>query len=916
MAELTLPEMLAREYYLGNIDVPFPIPETGPSDVIAAIEEAQKKGRIAAAEELGLSIDEVEERVVQHSQAIGVHSLKDIGVFDVDLFNNEISKGGLTVDKPGNFSNQTLTLTYTIKDIDFLKEQRPDLDPDKFEFSHGEAIVGSKNFEKKVPVASVTKTNNSWVIETAPFFVPEYATSRLHGNFGFTMRCKNDIERYFDGQEWRYKITNKPNPVDRRVGAQIKGIVKDANTGIGIPLCIVAFNGFSTLTDKNGVYNLSIPKPTAGDLKVEALGYELQSIHCYPEPNRTKTQNFYLTKLTVPPAEVPPEKPPEKPPEIVYASVVNPDFVKDIIDTTAKGLGEVYNTLGEAYSSFVDGITRSKEHFEKNWQTIVSEGLMFGLSMAALGGIFNKIAAKFPGVADISAKLNTVAGRIGISRATQTTATKGAASTISPWVKMLVIWNVATDWVWIQNMLRELGEEVSGDVVKRMNTLRFTLNEQIKELNNKISFADEEQDWVDIRARLDKIIPLMDEYSTLLEKAGVKKHMPEIWSEFELMKSHLDEFNATVNKKVIPVKIPETITVENVAVVDGDTINWPGHPEANNLIRFVGIDTHEIGTTAGREEAEYLKSLIEGRTITIKVDPHEQIDMYGRLLGVPFIDDEDVTIKMLTKFGGDILVAKKYQKKHKYIDWEEYNTAARGFAEKTGEIKIYTKPAYASIWIDDKDTGKIAIETFELPAGKHKITIKKPGYIDHVALETIETGKTIEKRYELKKAGLGEEEAREEPAEAFTIYMDSEPTRAKIYIDNVYTHHLTPSDERELSNVMRLLSPGKHTIKFTKGNLAAEKEVNIVEGHNEDIFMKLEVPGLPVMEPEKPPPEEVPPVEAPELPPALPPPEKWTDEMRALAAAILTDVEAETVGAKQLSAEELQELKLKYNVAL
>lgn len=148
----------------------------------------------------------------------------------------------------------------------------------------------------------------------------------------------------------------------------------------------------------------------------------------------------------------------------------------------------------------------------------------------------------------------------------------------------------------------------------------------------------------------------------------------------------------------------------------------------------------------------------------------------------------------------------------------------------------------------------------------------------------------------------------------FKINIDSVPTRAKLYIDNVYTYHLTPSNEKELKDVMRLLTPGLHTIKVTKAGMMAEEEVEITTGDNGVIMLTLGVPGLvpAVVEveivPEVPP--VVPPVEIPELPPRV----EWTPEMKAMAKAILTDVKNETVGIQSLSAEELAALKLKYGV--
>jgi len=61
----------------------------------------------------------------------------------------------------------------------------------------------------------------------------------------------------------------------------------------------------------------------------------------------------------------------------------------------------------------------------------------------------------------------------------------------------------------------------------------------------------------------------------------------------------------------------------------------------------------------------------------------------------------------------------------------------------------------------------------------------------------------------------------------FKIKLTSWPSNAKVYIDETYTHHLTPSDEKELADVLEFLTEGKHKIKVEKTGMAAEKEINI-----------------------------------------------------------------------------------------
>jgi len=141
----------------------------------------------------------------------------------------------------------------------------------------------------------------------------------------------------------------------------------------------------------------------------------------------------------------------------------------------------------------------------------------------------------------------------------------------------------------------------------------------------------------------------------------------------------------------------------------------------------------------------------------------------------------------------------------------------------------------------------------------------------------------------------------EKPVE-FKIEIQSTPANAKLYIDGVYTHHWTPSNERELKDVMDLLTVGKHTIKVTKAGMEAEKEVTIVEGDNGVVSLILEVIGLPPTE-EEVPLEEVPEVEVPTVP-----------VVPKTIKALFADMMDMTEGRLMITRTEVEDLKIKYGV--
>ena len=104
-------------------------------------------------------------------------------------------------------------------------------------------------------------------------------------------------------------------------------------------------------------------------------------------------------------------------------------------------------------------------------------------------------------------------------------------------------------------------------------------------------------------------------------------------------------------------------------------------------------------------------------------------------------------------------------------------------------------------------------------------------------------------RYETFKAkesgtgmwgGLGSIENEEDK---IRIIIDSIPSNAQLYIDGIYTHHRTPSDEQELSDVMHLLSPGEHVFKAMRSGLSGEVRFVITPGENPDVMITLESTG-------------------------------------------------------------------------
>ena len=95
----------------------------------------------------------------------------------------------------------------------------------------------------------------------------------------------------------------------------------------------------------------------------------------------------------------------------------------------------------------------------------------------------------------------------------------------------------------------------------------------------------------------------------------------------------------------------ETVTGKVVRVSDGDTIELQMEDGTQRRVRFQGVDAPELHQEFGMDSFKFLKSLIGGKKVMVKV---EKIDQFGRTVGRIWLlrDEErlaplDVEEKML-----------------------------------------------------------------------------------------------------------------------------------------------------------------------------------------------------------------------------------------------------------------------------
>ena len=113
-----------------------------------------------------------------------------------------------------------------------------------------------------------------------------------------------------------------------------------------------------------------------------------------------------------------------------------------------------------------------------------------------------------------------------------------------------------------------------------------------------------------------------------------------------------------------------------VRVVDGDTfiidIPDPREGDATTRVRLLGVDTPELGRGGepdepyAREAAAFAVELVEGRTVTVVLEPHRERDRWGRLLAHIDTGDGELLGAALLEAG---LARAETRWPHAWRDW-------------------------------------------------------------------------------------------------------------------------------------------------------------------------------------------------------------------------------------------------------
>lgn len=217
---------------------------------------------------------------------------------------------------------------------------------------------------------------------------------------------------------------------------------------------------------------------------------------------------------------------------------------------------------------------------------------------------------------------------------------------------------------------------------------------------------------------LDAVKQHLRELEVLVIDYGGQINKSYYSAKIKSIKDQIKAYEKNLPTPQIDTAIADSEVLEGVVelVDDGDTVFIDGKE-----IRFAGIDAPEVGTIAGIKSKEFLESLVLNQRCTLRIDPHNPIDVYGRVLGVLYKGTENINKTMVENCMAE--VNGKFGR-HKYVDQNEMKFAAKDCTltwPGYGIIKVYSKPTNADIWVDGVLADRETPAEIELPVGPHTL---------------------------------------------------------------------------------------------------------------------------------------------------------------------------------------------------
>jgi len=105
-----------------------------------------------------------------------------------------------------------------------------------------------------------------------------------------------------------------------------------------------------------------------------------------------------------------------------------------------------------------------------------------------------------------------------------------------------------------------------------------------------------------------------------------------------------EDFNDTQESRSDPFLNTELLEGRVTRVSDGDTFTLRYYGVQDETIRLHGIDAPERNQPHGAEAGAALARMVADRDVRVRV---EDTDIYGRIVGTVFLDDENINLRMV-----------------------------------------------------------------------------------------------------------------------------------------------------------------------------------------------------------------------------------------------------------------------------
>lgn len=148
-----------------------------------------------------------------------------------------------------------------------------------------------------------------------------------------------------------------------------------------------------------------------------------------------------------------------------------------------------------------------------------------------------------------------------------------------------------------------------------------------------------------------------------------------------------------------------------VRVIDGDTVRVRRGPADDEVpVRLLGIDAPEMNYTSdeppdyyAKDATQYLRARVEGRSVTLKLEPLQTRDRYDRLLAYLYLSDaENLNLTMVKD--GQVYADRRFRHTFR-SQFEQAETEARRKARGLWkDVTPEQMPAWRRKWAERQES--------------------------------------------------------------------------------------------------------------------------------------------------------------------------------------------------------------------